>query len=427
MLTVPTLTKLGVGRHHDRGSVGGVPGLYLQVRQSKATGKLTRSWLYRYTLNGKAHEMGLGPFPDVSLQQAREKARVARSQVKGDRLDPIASRRQRAATAQLEAAKQVTFKQAALQLIAAKETGWSNAHHRWQWTRTLELFAFPVIGELPVAAVDTALVVKVLEPIWNTKTQTASNVRSRIEAVLDWAKAREYRSGENPARWRGHLSHLLPAPKTVAKVVNHPALPYAHLPTFFVALQKQPGMGAKALQWVILCSCRAGDVTGQPDNRTKPAAMWSHIDLKARVWEVPNTKTGQPHRVPLSAAALALLGEMEQVRVNEYVFPGAMGNGISYASLFKALQSVPGGWKDKHGTPITIHGFRSTFSTWVAECTGFAWDLREAALAHVVKGVAGDYQRGDLLEKRRALMEAWASFATGIQEHGKVLPMKGRR
>jgi integrase len=426
-LAASSLTKLPPGRHHDGA------GLYLQVKESKdgagkPTGKITRSWLYRYTLAGKPREMGLGPLPPISLQTARESARRAREQVKGaDRVDPIEARKQRMRAARVEAAKSITFRDCALQLIAAKEHEWGNSEHRRQWVNTLEQFAHPVIGALPVSSIDTALVMKVLQPIWTRIPETADRTRARVATVLDYARAHGYRGdGVNPASW-AHLKHLLAKPKKIRKVRNQPALPYTELPAFFAALSIKRSIGAKALSFIILTACRTGDVTGNRANG-KAGARWDQIDWKAKTWTIPSTKTGEEHRIPLSAPALALLEEMRRIRSSEYVFPGTNGS-ITHGSLRIAMASMGDTWRDKHGQRITTHGFRSTFADWVAESTAYARELREAALGHkIINNTEAAYQRGDLLAKRAKLMESWGSYCTRPSKTpsktGVVVPMR---
>jgi integrase len=420
-LAATSLTKLPPGRHHDGN------GLYFQVKRSVSHDALTRSWLYRYTLAGKSREMGLGPFPTISLQKARESARAAREQVKGaDRVDPIEARKRRLQAAQVEAAKSITFRECALQLIAAKEREWGSAEHRRQWAKTLEDFAYPVIGSLPVSSIDTALVMKVLQPIWHRIPETADRTRSRVEAVLNYAHAHRYRDGQNPAAWRGHLKHLLANPRKIAKVVHHPALPSSELPAFFAALSIKRSIGARALAFIILTVCRAGDVTGGAHGG-KPGARWDQIDWQAKVWTIPATKTGAEHRIPLCEPALALLEEMQRIRSNDYVFPGLNGS-ITQASLRMALASMGDTWRDKHGVRIVTHGFRSCFADWVAECSNYPRELREAALAHRISNdTERAYQRGDLLQRRAKLMAAWGSYCTRPSKAGAVVPLRATR
>ncbi|MGC2854151.1 tyrosine-type recombinase/integrase [Novispirillum sp. DQ9] len=385
------LTAKAVAALREPGRYADGNGLYLQV--GKTGGK---AWLLRYMLNGKAREMGLGALADVSLSEAREKASEARKLLSAGR-DPLEARKEERQAAALEAAKAISFKGAAEAYITAHRAGWRNAKHAAQWSATLETYAFPVIGELPVADVDTGLVLRVLEPIWTEKPETASRVRGRIEAVLDWARVRGYRDGPNPALWRGHLAHLLPRRAKVRKVEHHAALPYAEIAAFMVALRQRDATAARGLEFAILTAARTGEVLG---------ATWAEIDLEAAVWTVPadRMKAGREHRVPLSPRAAAILQAMAQEHGQEgYLFPSKRkGKPLSNMAFLMLLRRM--GRAD-----LTAHGFRSTFRDWTAERTAFPGEVAEAALAHVVGDkVEAAYRRGDLFEKRRKLMEAWA-------------------
>jgi integrase len=347
--------------------------------------------------------MGLGPLHIVGLAEAREKAREAR-RLRHEGIDPIEARvdarKTRQAEKQLAAATAMTFKGCAELYIEAHAPGWKNPKHAKQWPSTLETYVYPVFGALPVQAVDVGLVMKVLGPIWQNKPETASRVRGRIESVLDWATARGYRKGENPARWRGHLDNLLPARGKVRKVQHHPALPYAKIGEFIGALRKQEGVGARALEFLILTASRTGEVIG---------AQWEEFDLTKKVWIVPGErmKAGKEHRVPLSERALAIIEGLKAERVNDhpFVFPGARpGRPLSNMAMLKLLERM-----DR--CELTAHGFRSTFRDWAAECTHFPSEMVEMALAHVVSDkVEAAYRRGDLFEKRRELMDTWARY-----------------
>lgn len=367
-------------------------GLYLQVT---ATG--AKTWIFRYSLNGRRRDMGLGSLTDVGLAEAREKRRVARDTVKAGR-DPIDQRKAEEAADAVERAKAMTFRACAEAFIAAHRPGWRNDKHSAQWSATLQAYAYPVFGDLPVAAIDTGLVLRVLEPIWSTKSETASRLRGRIESVLDWARVRGYREGENPARWRGHLDHLLPAKTKVRRVEHHAALPYAEMPAFFATLAGQSGMAALALRFAILTAARTGEVLG---------ARWDEVDLEAGVWTIPATrmKAGREHRVPLAGAALDVLRGLAEARAGDVVFFGQKaGQPLSNMSMLMLLRRM--GRAD-----ITTHGFRSAFKDWASEQTDFPSEVSEMALAHVVGDkVEAAYRRGDLFEKRRALAEAWAKF-----------------
>lgn len=370
-------------------------GLYLRVAPTGAKG-----WLYRYQVAGRRRDMGLGAVSLYSLAEARQKAHEARRLV-AEGIDPIDRRAAAKAATQLDTAATVCFREAADRYIDAHRAGWRNAKHAEQWGNTLAAYAYPVIGALSVKAVDVGLVLKCVEPIWTTKPETASRVRGRIESVLDWATARGYRQGENPARWRGHLENLLPRRTKVRAVEHHAALPYAEIAAFTVELRKQDGVAARALEFAILTAARTGEVV---------RARWDEIDVAQKLWTVSaeRMKAGKEHRVPLSAAALAIVKTMAGIRAGDYVFPGARANApLSNMALLMTLRRMGRG-------ALTAHGFRSTFRDWAAERTAFPAEVAEMALAHVVGDkVEAAYRRGDLFEKRRELGEAWAEFCGG--------------
>ncbi len=371
--------------------------LYLQVSKNGS-----RSWLFRYMRNGKAHEMGLGPLHTITLAEARSKALELRKLLLEGR-DPITERQQQRRAMKIHAAAEITFAQAAQRFIAGHKAGWRNAKHAWQWTSTLTTYAFPVIGEMPVAAVDTAMVLKILEPIWREKTETASRVRGRMESVLDWAIARDYRDGPNPARWRGHLDKLLPRRSKVAPVRNHPAMPYRQVPAFMKELEEREGISAKALRYTILTAARTGEVTD---------ARWAEVDMEERVWTVPaeRMKASKEHRVPLSDAAIQVLEEMPRIVGSPWLFPGARENQpLSKAAMHELLKGLRPG--------LTVHGFRSSFKDWASEETSHPGEVSEAALAHAIPDkVEAAYRRGDLFERRRRLMQDWADFLKGQRD-----------
>jgi integrase len=406
-LKVEKLSKAGM--HADGG------GLYLRV-----TDDGTKNWVYRFMLNGRPRWMGLGPVSLYGLQEARGKALDAR-RLRHEGIDPIDTRRAARLRERLEAAKAMTFKQCAESYIASHRAGWRNAKHAAQWDATLATYAYPVMAALPVQAIDTGLVLKVLEPIWAEKPETASRVRGRIESILDWAKAREYRTGENPARWRGHLDKLLPARSKVAKVEHHAALPYGEIPGFMATLRAQDGVSARALEFAILAAARTGEAMG---------ARWGEIDLSARLWAVParRTKAGKEHRVPLSDRAVAILGEMQKLRPHRdqqdaadgFVFPGGkVGKPLSSAAFLVLLR--------RGRDDLTVHGFRSSFRDWASERTGFPAEVAEMALAHAVGDkVEAAYRRGDLFDNRRRLMDAWGEYCGKAPvERGKVVSLRG--
>ena len=374
-----------VGLHHDG------DGLYLRVT---ATG--SKSWMLRYTLSGTTRDMGLGAYPKTSLASARKQSDANRELV-GRRIDPIAARKA-AEAAQKAALGGVTFKECAEALIASNEGAWRNPKHRQQWRNTLNTYAYPVIGALPVATIDTTHVLKILEPIWQTVPETASRLRGRMERVLDAAKARGLRSGENPCRWRGHINMLLPAKSKLRRVVHHAALPYAELPTFMHELRRRQGITARALEFLVLTAARTSEAI---------EARWNEFDIDGKLWCVPahRMKSGRDHRVPLSDRAVQIVQDLRDTRVNEFVFPGLkQGRPLSNMAILQLLRRVRPG--------ITGHGFRSTFKDWCAECTSTPNFVSEAALAHVVADkVEAAYRRADLLARRRELMTAWAHYA----------------
>lgn len=396
-LAAVTLPKLKSGMHSDGG------GLYLQVTENGA-----RTWIFRFMLNRRAREMGLGPLHTINLAEARERARECRK-LRLDGIDPIEARNGKKAEARLAAATAMTFRECAEAYIAAHKAGWKNPKHAAQWPATLGTYVYPVFGSLPVAAVDTGLVTKALEPIWTAKPETASRVRGRIESVLDWAKARGYRDGENPARWKGHLENLLAEKSKVQRVKHHAALPYGEMGAFMASLRSQGGIGARALEFLILTAARTGEVIG---------ARWDEFDLAQKVWIVPaeRMKAGKEHRVPLSAAALAIVEAMQEARESAFVFPGGKkGQPLSNMAMLKLLKRM--GCDN-----LTAHGFRSTFRDWAAESTGFPSEVVEMALAHTVADkVEAAYRRGDLFLKRRQLMDAWATYCDAEVGAGNVV------
>lgn len=401
------LNALAVSRASKRGYLADGGGLYLQIGANGA-----KSWVFRFREGAKLREMGLGATHTLSLAEARDAALLCRKQRLAG-LDPIAARREARAKAQLEAAKAVTFQQCAESFIASHKAAWTNPKHAAQWGSTLATYAYPVLGKLSVAAVDTGLVLKVLEPIWATKAETASRLRQRIEAVLDWAAVRGYRTGENPARWKGHLDQSLPARAKVAKVHHHAALPYPEIGGFMEKLRQQPGMSALALEFAILTAARTGEVLG---------AQWEEIDQEGKVWTIPGErmKAGREHRVPLSDPAKAVLARLPRDD-GTFVFPGARaGKPLSGMALLMTLRRM--GRDD-----LTAHGFRSTFRDWAAERTSFPPEVAEMALAHAIDGkVEAAYRRGDLFAKRQRIMEAWATYCHAAETGGEVIELPAR-
>jgi integrase len=402
------LTALKVTRLREPGMYPDGGGLFLQVTKSG------RSWVYRYMIAGRSREMGLGSAATISLAEARRR----RDDAKRKRdlgIDPIEQRRHEKAKAHLDAAKAMTFREAASAYIDANKVAWRNAKHRTQWTSTLETYAYPIFGKVSVQSVDTTLVLKALEPIWSVKPETASRVRGRVEAILDWAKVRGFRDGENPARWRGHLAMILPPRAKVRKVVHHASLPYQEISAFMADLRARESIAAKALEFAILTAARTGEVLG---------AQWSEIDIDARTWVVPEgrMKAGRQHRVSLSDAAIVVLGHMRQHRRDDdLLFPGLKrGKPLNSRALLAVLRRMKRG-------DLTTHGFRATFKTWAAERTNFAREVVEAALAHVNGDkVEAAYQRGDLFDKRQALMSAWADFCTKVPVMAEIFSLWAR-
>jgi integrase len=411
---IDRLSALKVERVKKPGMYADGGGLYLRVTPEGA-----KNWVLRYMLDRRPHWMGLGPLALYGLQEARARALDARRK-RHDGIDPIEARRADRARQRLDAAKAITFKECAEAYIASHRAGWRNEKHKYQWSQTLAQFVYPEIGSLPVQAIDTALVLKALEPIWTTKPETASRVRQRIENILDSAKARGYREGENPARWRGHLDKVLPARSRVREVEHLAALPYEELPAFLVNLRTREAVAARALEFLILTAARTGEVIG---------ARWNEIDVADKTWTVPadRMKARREHRVPLSARALAILQEMQAVRQGDddkaYVFPGPRrGKPLSNMAFLMLLRRMA--LKD-----LTVHGFRATFKTWASECTSFQNEIAEAALAHIIGDkVEQAYRRGDMFEKRRRLMQQWAAFCatatTGKERGGNVTPLR---
>lgn len=396
-LTALTVSKL---KEDGRHAVGGVAGLHLRISGG------SRSWVLRLVLSpgdssspGRRADIGLGGYPEVSLAEARDRARELRRKAR-EGVDPVAERRQVKARQVRQIQKAKTFAECAQAYLVSHRASWKNAKHGQQWASTLETYANPMIGRHPVAEVDTTDILGILEPIWLTKTETASRLRGRIESVLDWATVRGFRQGENPARWKGHLDKLLPARSKVQKVEHHPALPYADITGFMADLAGREGLAARALEFAILTAARSGEVRG---------AAWGEIDFDARIWTIPaeRMKAGKEHRVPLSSRAMALLRSLPRVTGSPLVFTVPRGGVLSDMTLTAVLKRM--GRKD-----LTQHGFRSTFRDWAGETTAFPREVIEHALAHQLRDKAeAAYQRGDLLRKRADLMQAWADACEG--------------
>jgi integrase len=388
------LTAAQVNKTKKAGIYADGAGLYLQVTAG-SDGEPRKSWFFRFRApSGRMRDMGLGSAGVIELARARIKADAARALVT-EGIDPIEHRAEEKLRAASEAATVVTFKQAAERFLAAHKHTWANSKHKQQWENTLENYVYPVFGSVAVGNVNVDLVLRVIEPIWKEKTETASRVRSRIERVLDWATARGLREGDNPARWRGRLENVLPSR---VPGEHHAALPFKEIPTFMAELNTREGMGALALRFTILTAARTSEVRG---------ATWAEVDLDEKVWHVPATrmKAKRAHRVPLTDDAVQLLQSVKLDREGaDFVFPGLKaGKPLSDMTLLAALKQMR--------PELTVHGFRSAFRDWVAETTDFPGEVAEAALAHIVGDkVEAAYRRGDLFEKRRKLMEAWAEY-----------------
>jgi integrase len=396
------------GRYSDGG------GLYLQVSAGK-NGGVTKSWLFRYmrghvSSTGKplSREMGIGPLSTnkrdglITMKDARDRAYKARLDLKAG-IDPLDVKSAKRFAEKLATARAMTFEQCGEQYIKDHAAGWKGQKHEKDWRGSLKRYAYPVIGCLPVSAVDTGLVVKVLKPIWETKTKTAVDVRSRIELILNWAKLHGFRDGENPARWKGHLDHALPKPSKVSKVNHHEAMPYEALPSFMVELCTKTVKGAAPLEWAILAAVRSEESLG---------AEWSEIDTVKRVWTIPaaRMKAEADHRMPITDRMLEILQGLP--RAGKFVFPGRTPEKkLSTAVMWQLLQAM------RPKSSFTVHGFRSAFRDWAAEQTGYANHVVEMALAHTIgDAVEAAYRRGDLFEKRRALMADWAEYCSAVQK-----------
>lgn len=386
-------------------------GLYLQVTVGKDRTP-RRSWFVRLRLpNGKSRDMGLGRVDLVPLKTAREMASTARQEAKAGR-DPVAAKEAARVAAAVEGARATTFRQCAESYVAAHLVSWRNEKHAAQWGSTLAQYVYPVFGDLPVTAVDTPLVMKALDPIWSAKTETASRVRGRIEAILDWARVRGYRNGENPARWKGNLALALPARAKGKPRGRHAALPFEDMPSFWRELTAREGSGAEALRFAILTAARTSEAIG---------ARWEEIDIKNATWSVPapRMKGGRDHRVPLSPQAVTILKAIGPKKSGPVFVGTRPGKPLSNMALLMTLRRM-------NRADLTAHGFRSTFRDWAAETTNFPREAAEAALAHAIGDkVEAAYRRGDLFEKRRRLMNAWGAYcATPATKRGVVVAMR---
>jgi integrase len=404
------------GMHSDGGN------LFMQITADPNGNVRGRSWIFRFQRGERVRDMGLGSVATITLNEAREIAREQRKLLL-EGLDPIEVRNARVAKNLAATVAAMTFDQAAASCMRQRRAGWKNLVHSRQWTSSLKTYVSPVIGALPVQAIDTALVMKVIEPLWTVKPETASRLRNRIEIVLDWAAAAGHRSSENPnpARWKGHIANLLPARRKVATVRHMPALPYAELLAFMVELRSRRGMGPLALEFAVLTCVRTADVLD---------AKRGAIDHSTRTWVISSfSKTGKEHRVPLSTAALAVLDRARKIATeiggnvarSEFAFPSDTGARLSQNVMGQVLTRM-----GRKGT-MTVHGARASFRTWAQETTSYPWEVCESVLGHRVgDAVQRAYARGDALRRRVGIMQAWADYLDRPQPPGKVVPIRDR-
>lgn len=405
MATHGKLKAIAVTRLTTTGMYSDGGGLWLQIKNGG------KSWIFRFMLNGKARYYGLGSFDICTLAEARAKALECRKLL-AQGIDLIENKQEQQLQKTLLSARKITFADCAVKYIESQRSGWKNPKHAAQWQSTISSYANPVLGELAVADIDLGLVLRVLEPIWNTKNETASRVRGRIESILDWATVHGYRQGDNPARWKGHLDVILPAPAKVQKTEHHAALPYVDMCAFMTDLRQRKGIAARALEFTILTATRSGESRG---------AEWSEIDLASKIWTIPaeRMKAGKEHRIPLSESACKLLGSTLRISGtgSRYVFPSLKGSTLSDMTLTAVLRRM-------ERNDITVHGFRSSFRDWAAETTAFPREVIEHAMSHQLKDKAeAAYQRGDLLIKRAKLMEAWAAYCEHSSGMAEVTPI----
>ena len=420
MAVIGKLSALKVAREKRPGVYGDGGGLYLQITEQGS-----KSWIFRFWLaerdpktgavvrdpttikvRGRGREMGLGSCITVSLAEARDRALECRK-LREKEIDPIEAREAARRHASLERAKSVKFREAAAAYMAAHRVAWKNDKHVGQWTATLQTYAYPLLGDVSVQAIDTALIMKVIEPIWATKPETANRVRGRIESILNWATVRGYRQGENPARWRGHLDKLLPSRAKVRKTQHHNALTYAELPAFMAKLREEEGIAARALEFTILTAARTSEAIG---------ARRSEVNAREKLWTVPadRMKADKEHRVPLSDRALEIASTAADDEC--FIFPGGRrGRPLSNMAMLALLKRMGRG-------DLTVHGFRSTFRDWAAERANFPNEVVEMALAHAIDSkTEAAYRRGDLFEKRQRLMGEWEAYCAAIPKACEVV------
>jgi len=403
--TIHRLGTVKINALKTPGYYGDGGGLYLRVRPGGS-----KSWVFRFTVAGRKRDGGLGRYPTITLAKARELAEECRRLVACG-VDPVEQRREEREVVAARAAKAMMFEACAKAYIEAHEAGWKSDKHHRQWRASLGTYVFPIIGVAPVDGIDTTMVLTVLTPIWNSKPETASRVRGRIELVLDWAKARGYRDGENPARWRWHLQHMMAPKKKLRQVEHLAALPYDEIGELMAELRERTSIAARALEFLILTAARTNEALG---------ATWDEIDLHTKLWviQAERMKGGTTHRVPLSPHAVAIVKEMASIRQNDFVFPGAkQGRPLSSMSLAMLLRRMGRG-------DITVHGFRSSFRDWAAETTNFPNHVVEMALAHAIGNkVEAAYRRGDMFDKRKRLMDVWATFCAR-RTSANVVPLR---
>jgi len=400
-IEVKRLTK--PGRH----AVGGIPGLLLVVKDSGST-----SWILRVTVGYKRRNIGLGGYPEVSLSAAREKARAVKKKIEQG-VDPVQERQARRRALIKAQMTEMTFAEAASRCHESKLPEFKSEKHGKDWISSINIHAIPIIGGLPVNEIELPHILTVLEPIWTEKTETATRVRQRIESILTWATVSGYRNGDNPARWKGHLDAVLPKPSKIRTINHFPALPWKEIGIFMRDLRKRDGIGARALEFAILTAARSGEVR---------LATWDEMDLEGQIWTIPaqRMKAGREHRVPLSNGAVKLLEEMPRFEGSPYVFPAVRGGPLSDMTFNGVCRRM--------NVDVVPHGFRSTFRDWCAEATNFPREVAEMALAHAIENATeAAYRRGDLFEKRRRLMQAWAKFCSTIPETAEVKPIRGNK
>ena len=409
------LAPIDIGRITKPGynPVGTVPGLYLSVTENGA-----RSWVLRIKVGTKRREIGLGPYPAVTVAKAHSKARETR-EMAGQGVDPVENKKANLSALKAEQAKAITFESAAKSYIKAIESEWRNAKHGAQWSATLENYAYPKIGKMLVKDVGLPHVLSVLEPIWRDKTVTASRLRGRVESVLNWATTRGYRTGENPARWRGHLDNLLPAPNKIKGEEHHPPVQVTDAGAFMRDLRAKDSMGARALEFTMLTAARSGEVRG---------AVWSEIDMEAALWTIPagRMKAGVEHREPLCDVSIALLKALPKIGGSELVFTSPRGGMLSDMTMSKLMKGM--GYKAKDGRTAVPHGLRGTFKVWAHERTSYPREVIEMALSHKTENkVEAAYFDSDLLNKRARLMAEWATFLSKVEVKGSAVTAINRK